>query len=72
MSRHGYVLWVGAGSVGEDLGTLEHVLPNWGAGYRFEVQPRMSVRVDIGFGKEWYLSGGAYEASVYFNFTEAF
>jgi outer membrane protein assembly factor BamA len=72
MSRHGYVAWVGAGSVGEDLGDLEHVLPNWGVGYRFEVQPRMSVRMDVGFGKEFYSDGEAFEPAVYFNFTEAF
>jgi hypothetical protein len=72
LSRHGVVAWVGGGSVGEDLGDLDHLLPNWGVGYRFEVQPRMSVRVDIGFGKEFYSSGDAYEPAVYFNFTEAF
>jgi Omp85 superfamily domain len=72
MSRHGYVAWVGAGSIGEDLGDLEHMLPNWGVGYRFEVQPRMSVRMDVGFGKEFYSSGEAFEPAVYFNFTEAF
>jgi len=73
MSRHGFVVWLGAGSVGEDLADLEQVLPNWGVGYRFEVQPRMSVRMDLGFGKEFYSSGNsAFEPSVYFNFTEAF
>ncbi len=72
LSRHGVVGWVGGGSVGEDLGGFDHILPNWGVGYRFEVQPRMSVRMDIGFGKEFYSDGDAFEPAVYFNFTEAF
>jgi surface antigen Omp85-like protein len=72
LSRHGVVGWVGGGSVGEDLGGFDHILPNWGVGYRFEVQPRMSVRMDIGFGKEFYSEGEAFEPAVYFNFTEAF
>ena len=32
----------------------------------------MSVRMDIGFGKEFYSDGDAFEPAVYFNFTEAF
>lgn len=72
MSRHGYVGWVGLGSVGENLKGLEHWLPNWGVGYRFEVQPRMSVRGDIGFGREFLDSGNKFVPSVYFSFTEAF
>lgn len=72
MSRHGYVGWVGLGSVGENLRGLEHWLPNWGVGYRFEVQPRMSVRGDVGFGREYLSSGNKFVSSVYFSFTEAF
>jgi hypothetical protein len=72
MSRHGYVGWVGVGSVGDNLKGLNDWLPNWGVGYRFEVQPRMSVRGDIGFGKEFLSSGNKFVPSVYFSFTEAF
>lgn len=72
LSRHGVVAWVGAGSVAPQLGDVSEWLPNWGVGYRLEVQPRMSVRVDLGFGREFFVTGDKYEPSVYFNFTEAF
>jgi outer membrane protein assembly factor BamA len=72
MSRHGYVGWVGVGSVGENFKGLNDWLPNLGVGYRFEVQPRMSVRADLGFGKEFLSSGDKFVPSVYFSFTEAF
>ena len=72
MSRHGYVGWVGVGTVGDNFKGLNDWLPNWGVGYRFEVQPRMSVRGDVGFGKEFLDSGNKFVPSVYFSFTEAF
>lgn len=63
LSRHGFVTWVGGGAMGPSL-EFEGFLPNAGVGYRFELQPRANVRVDVGFG---YRSRG-----VYFNFNEAF
>jgi hypothetical protein len=39
-------------------------LPDFGLGYRFEVQPRMNLRIDFGFGPDAF--------GVYFDFTEAF
>ena len=72
LSRHGFVAWVGVGSVAPSFGDLKDWLPNWGVGYRFEVQPRMNVRMDLGFGKEYLESGNKFVSSVYFNFTEAF
>ena len=72
LSRHGVVAWVAAGSVAPTLREVSEWLPNWGIGYRLEVQPRMSVRVDLGFGKEYSASGSEFVPSVYFNFTEAF
>ena len=72
LSRHGLVGWVGAGTVGASFADLDNWLPNWGVGYRFEVQPRMSVRADVGFGREYLDSGNKYVPSVYFGFTEAF
>jgi outer membrane protein assembly factor BamA len=74
LSRHGYVLFSSVGTVANettDFGKLQ-VLPGWGAGYRFEVQPRMNVRVDLAFGREFLESGNKFIPSVYFNFTEAF
>ncbi len=64
MSKHGVVAWLGVGSIGSDPSEFKNWLPNAGFGYRFEVQPRMNVRVDIGFGRE--------VAGFYFNFNEAF
>ena len=64
MSKHGVVAWLGVGSIGTDPSEFKNWLPNAGLGYRFEVQPRMNVRVDIGFGRE--------VAGFYFNFNEAF
>ena len=72
LGRNGFVAWVGAGSLAPTLGELKCVLPNWGVGYRFEVQPRMSVRMDVGFGKEYTTSGDKFAPSVYFSFAEAF
>ena len=39
-------------------------LPNFGLGFRFEVEPRMNLRLDLGFGKN--------SAGFYFSFNEAF
>lgn len=64
LSKHGLVGWVGAGTLGEDVGSLEGLLPNIGVGYRFAVQHRLNVRFDIGIGSE--------SQAFYFNFTEAF
>ena len=64
LSKAGFVGWVGAGSLGENVGQLNQWLPNIGLGFRFEVQPRMNLRVDYGFGKN--------TRGFYFNFNEAF
>jgi len=62
--RHGLVVWLGTGSVSDDLIRYIYWLPNAGAGYRFELQPRMNLRIDIGFGKK--------SRGFYLNFNEAF
>ncbi|HDG1686092.1 BamA/TamA family outer membrane protein [Kluyvera cryocrescens] len=64
--RHGYVLWIGAGALGDDISDLGHhpLLPTAGVGYRFEVKPAMNIRLDLGFGKE--------SAGFYFQVAEAF
>jgi hypothetical protein len=64
VSKFGAVAWAGAGSLGETVGQLSNWLPNFGLGLRFEVQPRMNLRIDYGFGKE--------TSGFYFNFNEAF
>jgi hypothetical protein len=62
--KHGMVVWLAAGTIMKDVSTIETWLPNVGFGYRFEVQPRMNVRFDFGFGRD--------NSGLYFNFTEAF
>lgn len=64
LSKHGAIAWVGAGTIGEDVSHFEEYLPNFGVGYRLEVQPRMNLRLDFGFGTETF--------GFYFNFNEAF
>jgi len=64
LTRHGFVVWAGVGSVAPNITKMTHWLPNAGVGYRFEVQPRLNVRVDVGFGNDSY--------AFYFNFQEAF
>ena len=63
-SKHGFVTWVAAGTIFEDFSTIKNWLPNAGLGYRFEVQPRMNVRVDCGFGRD--------ATGFYVSFNEAF
>ncbi len=41
-----------------------HAIVSYGVGYRYELQPRMNIRLDLGMGRH----GSAF----YFNFTEAF
>ncbi|MGF1784635.1 outer membrane protein assembly factor [Photobacterium swingsii] len=65
LSNHGATIWTGIGSVAPTAQQLsEHLLLSYGVGYRYEVQPRMNVRLDLGFSEH----GMAF----YFNFTEAF
>jgi hypothetical protein len=64
LSRHGVVGWVGIGSVADGIRDFDYWLPNYGFGYRFEVQPRMNVRLDVGFGND--------SKGIYVNFNEAF
>jgi len=68
-SKSGGVGWIGSGSI-FDLEQSQAYndkalwLPNFGVGYRLEVQPRMNVRIDVGIGRE--------TTGFYFNFNEAF
>lgn len=64
LSKSGFVGWVGLGTIGETVSEFNGALPNFGVGYRFEVQPRMNLRVDFGWGVETF--------GFYFNFNEAF
>lgn len=64
LSPHGLVTWFGAGTLADRVQNFNDWLPCFGIGYRFEVQPRMNVRLDIGFGRE--------TRGFYFNFNEAY
>ena len=64
LSKHGIAVWLGSGSIANDLDGINEWIPNLGVGYRFEVQPRMNLRIDFGIGRE--------SSGLYFNFTEAF
>ena len=62
----GFVVWGGCGFMGPNPVDIEGVLPNYGAGLRIEVQPRMNVRLDL--GKNTVNK----QTLFYFNMTEAF
>ncbi|MEA3478970.1 MAG: hypothetical protein U9R60_12365 [Bacteroidota bacterium] len=66
-SRHGIAMWAGAGFLGHHINdwNLPQILPNAGLGYRLELQPRLNVRIDVGFG----IDGST---GVYVQLTEAF
>ena len=69
LSRHGFVAWMGTGSIFDLEESREYHesskwLPNLGLGYRFELQPRLNLRIDIGMGRE--------SSGFYFNMNEAF
>jgi hypothetical protein len=61
---HGIVAWLGAGTLGDTVDEFGNWLPSIGVGYRLQVQPRMNLRLDFGFGAE--------SQGLYFNFNEAY
>ncbi|WP_075591345.1 BamA/TamA family outer membrane protein [Labilibacter marinus] len=67
VGKHGAVVWAGSGTI-FDFDTLadntNQWLPNFGVGYRLELQPRMHMRLDYGIGRE--------TSGIYFNFNQAF
>ena len=65
IGRLGWVAWTGVGFVSDGYEDhLSNAFPNVGAGLRFEVEPRMNIRLDVGFGLE--------SSSFYISFNEAF
>lgn len=65
-NRHGMVVWAGMGKVFESIHKFQpqHILPNYGVGYRWEFKNKVNIRIDYGMGKN--VSG------FYFNINEAF
>ena len=68
LSKTGFVLWTGVGTITNHLQTWEDsgILPNYGAGLRVQLQPRINFRVDVGQDP---LNR---QTLVYLNVTEAF
>jgi hypothetical protein len=64
LSRHGFVFWMGAGTVFEKLTKINSSILSTGLGYRYEIQPQRVIRLDLGFGTEY--------AGIYLGFCEAF
>ena len=64
LSRHGMVFWIGGGTVFSAISEIKKFLPGMGLGYRYELQPGMNLRIDIGFGPQ--------TMGVYLGFNEAF
>lgn len=65
-SKMGVVAWGGFGTINPDKQLRSNVLPNYGLGFRIEVQPRMNFRVDMGRDPI------NEQTLLYFNVTEAF
>ncbi|WP_173670900.1 BamA/TamA family outer membrane protein [Vibrio mediterranei] len=66
LTKHGVTFWAGVGSVDSSLDELySNFLYSYGVGYRYEIQPRMNVRVDLGIGSN-------NDKGFYLTFTEAF
>jgi outer membrane protein assembly factor BamA len=64
--KMGIAAWTGVGLIGPKVTKVEGVLPNYGAGLRIELQPRMNFRLDIGH------SPLENQTLLYFNMTESF
>jgi outer membrane protein assembly factor BamA len=69
-TRFGFVVWSGIGAIGDDFreGLFEQALPDFGVGLRFEVQPRLNLRIDFGYAP----AGSNHHVATYFNFLEAY
>ena len=65
-SKHGAVIWGGIASIAPEIDVLySDIVTTYGIGYRYELQPRMNVRVDLGFSPN-------NENGFYLSFNEAF
>lgn len=65
--RNSLTLWCGAGTVFDKFSNIcmNHVLPNYGIGYRWEFKKNVNVRLDYGFGHKG-------QSGFLFNINEAF
>ncbi len=49
IDRLGFATWIGCGFIGPQFYDISGVMPNIGEGLRFEVQPRLNFRFDVGY-----------------------
>lgn len=66
LSRLGFAVWGGTGSIGATPADWNRWKANYGVGLRFEVQPKKNFRLDV--GREPGVKGWLF----YMNMTEAF
>lgn len=66
LSRFGYVVWAGTGTIGDTPAQWNRWKFNYGAGFRVQIQPGKNFRLDV--GKAYKVPG----VMIYFNMTEAF
>jgi outer membrane protein assembly factor BamA len=69
-TRFGFVVWTGVGAIGDDFNQalFKQALPDFGVGIRYEVQPRLNLRIDFGIAPS---TAGSHNGT-YFNFLEAY
>ena len=69
-TRFGFVIWGGLGAIGDNFGSalFTQPLPDFGIGLRFEVQPRLNLRIDFGIAP----TPAGTHTGTYFNFLEPF
>ncbi len=66
LSKLGMAAWTGLGAISNNLEAIEGVMPNFGAGLRIELQPKINFRIDVGYDP---INN---QTLMYFNMTEAF
>ncbi len=64
LSRYGFVYWLGGGTVFREISGIKHAILSTGGGYRYRMQPNITLRIDIGFGTE--------NIGIYLGLNEAF
>ena len=64
LSRHGFVFWLSGGTVFYGIKEIKNIILSTGAGYRYRMQPNVTLRIDVGLGTE--------NAGIYLGLNEAF
>lgn len=69
-TRFGFAVWSGVGAVGGSFSKalFKYPLPDVGIGLRFEIQPRLNARIDLGYGP----GPSGNRTGTYVNFLEAY